>query len=51
MQKQWVLKLKKIKWLAVEIPVKTKKAPVRDKKIKYSPAQLPKLEKGKPYGS
>ena len=29
--------------------VKTKKAPVRDKKIKYNPAQLPKLEKGKPY--
>ena len=31
--------------------VKTEKAPVRDKKIKYSRSQLPKLEKGKPYGA
>ncbi|MBK5273104.1 MAG: transketolase, partial [Bacteroidia bacterium] len=43
-------KIEKDKVVSVEIPVKTKKAPVRDKKIKYNPAQLPKLEKGKPYG-
>ena len=42
-------KIEKDKVIAVEVPVKTKKAPVRDKKIKYSSAQLPKLEKGKPY--
>jgi transketolase len=30
-------------------PVKTKKAPVRNKKINYSQALLPKLEKGKSY--
>jgi transketolase len=42
-------KIEKNKVVAVETPVKTKKAPVRDKKIKYNPAQLPKLEKGKPY--
>ena len=42
-------KIEKDKVVAVEAPVKTKKASVRDKKIKYSLAQLPKLEKGKPY--
>lgn len=42
-------KIEKNKVVAVETPVKTKKAPVRDKKIKYNPAQLPTLEKGKPY--
>ena len=35
----------------VETPVKTKKAPVRDKKIKYESAQLPKVEKGQSYAS
>lgn len=35
----------------VQIPVKTKKAPVRDKKIKYKAAQLPKVEKGQSYAS
>lgn len=35
----------------VETPVKTKKAPVRDKKIKYDAAQLPKVEKGQSYAS
>ena len=43
------LKIEKDKVVAVEVAVKTKKASVRDKKIKYNPAQLPKLEKGKPY--
>lgn len=42
-------KIEKNKVVNVETTVKTKKAPVRDKKIKYNPAQLPKLEKGKPY--
>ena len=42
-------KIEKDKVVVVEVPVKTKKAPVRDKKIKYSPAQLPKLEIGKSY--
>ncbi len=37
--------------VSVEVPVKTKKAAVRDKKINYSPAQLPKLEKGKGYAA
>ena len=44
-------KIEKEKLVTVETVVKTKKAPVRDKKIKYSSAQLPKLEKGKPYGA
>lgn len=44
-------KIEKEKLVSVEAGVKTKKAPVRDKKIKYSPAQLPKLEKGKSYGA
>ena len=44
-------KIEKEKVVTVEVPVKTKKAPVRDKKIKYLPSQLPKLEKGKPYGA
>jgi transketolase len=35
----------------VETPVKTKKAPVRDKKIKYEASQLPKVEKGQSYAS
>lgn len=35
----------------VETPVKTQKAPVRDKKIKYNAAQLPKVEKGQSYAS
>jgi transketolase len=42
-------KIEKDKVVNVEVPVKTQKAPVRHKKIKYSPAQLPKLEKAKPY--
>ena len=42
-------KIEKDKVVNIEPPVKTKKAPVRDKKIKYSSSQLPKLEKGKPY--
>ena len=44
-------KIEKEKLVTVETVVKTKKAPVRDKKINYSSAQLPKLEKGKPYGA
>jgi len=44
-------KIEKEKLVTVETLVKTKKAPVRDKKINYSSAQLPKLEKGKPYGA
>jgi transketolase len=44
-------KIEKGKVVSVEIPVKVKKAPVRDKKIKYTPDQLPKLEVGKPYAS
>jgi len=43
-------KIGKEKVVGIETPVKTKKAPVRDKKIKYSFSQLPKLEKGKSYG-
>ncbi|MEO6550498.1 MAG: transketolase C-terminal domain-containing protein [Ferruginibacter sp.] len=43
-------KIDKDKVVSIEVPVKTKKAPVRDKKIKYLPSQLPRLEKGKPYG-
>ncbi|RZA03514.1 MAG: transketolase [Sphingobacteriaceae bacterium] len=35
----------------VQIPVKTQKAPVRDKKIKYDGALLPKIEVGKPYAA
>jgi transketolase len=42
-------KIEKDKVVNIEAPVKTQKAPIRDKKIKYSPSQLPKLEKGKPY--
>jgi len=44
-------KIEKNKVVGVEVPVKTKKAPVRDKKINYLPNQLPKLEVGKPYAS
>ena len=44
-------KIEKDKVVSVETSVKTRKAPVRDKKIKYSSALLPKLEKGKPYGA
>ena len=33
------------------ISVKTKKAPKREKKIKYAASELPKLEKGKSYGA
>jgi transketolase len=44
-------KIEKEKIASVDAVVKTKKAPVRDKKIKYAPSQLPKLEKGKPYGA
>jgi len=43
-------KIEKDKIVSTETPVKTKRAPVRDKKIKYASSQLPKLEKGKPYG-
>jgi transketolase len=35
----------------VETPIKTKKAPIRDKKIKYEASQLPKVEKGQSYAS
>lgn len=45
------LKIEKDKITALEIAVKTKKAPVRDKKIKYNSSELPTLEKGKPYGA
>ena len=45
------LKIENEKLVKVEIGVKTKKAPVRDKKIKYQPAELPKIEKGKSYGA
>jgi transketolase len=45
------IKIEKGKVASVETGVKTKKASFRDKKIKYSPAQLPVLEKGKPYGA
>ena len=44
-------KIEKEKLANVVTTVKTKKAPARDKKIKYSPTQLPKLEKGKPYSA
>ena len=44
-------KIEKEKVVCVETVVKTKKAPVRDKKINYPLTQLPKLEKGKPYGA
>jgi transketolase len=44
-------KIEKDKLVIVEIPVKTKKAPVRNKKINYSAVQLPKLETGKPYAA
>jgi transketolase len=44
-------KIEKEKLVSADTAVKTKKASVRDKKIKYSPAQLPKLEKGKPYAA
>jgi transketolase len=44
-------KIEKEKVVSVDAVVKTKKAPVRDKKIKYNHSQLPKLEKGKPYGA
>ncbi len=44
-------KIEKDKLVSVEVPVKTKKAPVRDKKINYSLAQLPKLEIGKAYAA
>ncbi len=39
------------KVVSIETPVKTKKAPIRDKKIKYSALQLPILENGKAYGA
>ncbi len=35
----------------VPVPVKTKKAPVRNKQIQYAPDALPKLEKGKSYAA
>jgi transketolase len=44
-------KIEKNKVTGIEVSVKTKKAPVRDKKINYSPDLLPKLEVGKPYAS
>ncbi|MEJ7739236.1 MAG: transketolase C-terminal domain-containing protein [Chitinophagaceae bacterium] len=37
--------------LTVPTPVKTQKAPGRDKRISYSSQSLPKLEKGKSYGA
>ncbi|MDB5247531.1 MAG: Transketolase domain protein [Segetibacter sp.] len=36
---------------SAEPTVKTKKAPERNKRINYSPAALPKLEKGKSFGA
>jgi len=42
-------KVEKGKLVIVEVPVKTKKAPVRNKKINYLPEQLPAVEKGKSY--
>ncbi len=44
-------KVGKDKLVIVEVPVKTKKAPVRNKKIHYLPEQLPIVEKGKPYAA
>lgn len=44
-------KVEQNKLTTIETPVKTKKAPIRDKKIKYDTAQLPKLETGKPYAA
>lgn len=44
-------KIEKEKVIDTETAVKTQKAPVRDKKINYSPSLLPKLEKGKSYGA
>lgn len=35
----------------IDVGVKTQKAPVRNKQIKYNAEQLPKLEKGKPYAA
>jgi len=45
------LKITQNKIESIDIPVLTKKAPIRDKKIKYNAALLPKLEKGKPYAA
>lgn len=39
------------KVVGLEVPVKTEKAILRDKKINYSAGQLPKMEVGKPYAS
>lgn len=44
-------KIEEERVFSIEVPVKIKKASVRDKTIKYLPSQLPKLEKGKPYGA
>ncbi|MBE7174071.1 MAG: transketolase [Williamsia sp.] len=44
-------RIEKDRVVGIETPVKTAKAPVRDKKIKYAPSQLPRLEKGKSYGA
>jgi transketolase len=44
-------KVEQDKLATIEVGVKTKKAPVRDKKIKYNEAKLPKLEMGKPYAA
>jgi len=45
------LKIASDKIESINTPVITKKAPVRDKKIKYSPEQLPKVEVGKSYAA
>jgi transketolase len=45
------LKITQNKIESIDTPVLTKKAPIRDKKIKYNAALLPKLEKGKPYAA
>lgn len=45
------LKITQDKIESIDTPVKTQKAPIRDKKIKYNAALLPKLEKGKPYAA
>jgi transketolase len=44
-------KIEKDKIVGIEVAVKTKKAPVRNKKINYLPEQLPVVEKGKPYAA
>lgn len=37
--------------ISIEAPVRTKRAPVRDKKISYFPGALPELKEGKSFGA